>query len=155
MKKLLLLIFILGNMAFVFGQSPTDSITVVNNKFMQYGQPMTTNQLMSIMQDSPKAIKEMSIAKSNSGIANVLGYVGGFMVGWPLGTMLGGGKPNWTVAGIGAGVLLMAIPLASSANKHTKKAVRLYNQSLQNVGQRKTEWHLGINPNGIGLVLRF
>lgn len=30
----------------------------------------------------------------------ILSYAGGFMIGWPIGTAIGGGKPAWALAGI-------------------------------------------------------
>ena len=39
---------------------------------------------------------------------------GGFLIGWPLGTALAGGDPNWTLAAIGAGCVAIAIPRPSS-----------------------------------------
>jgi predicted MFS family arabinose efflux permease len=156
MRKIVLLIVVFfTGFSFVVGQSSGDSIMVVRNTFVQHGQSLSPAQLLSVVESNPEAKKEMEIAKSNASVANVLGYAGGFMVGWPIGTMLGGGEPNWTLAGIGLGVILLAIPFGSGYTKHATRAVRIYNKSLQETGQRKTEWHLGLNRNGIGLVVHF
>ncbi len=43
--------------------------------------------------------------------AQVLGGIGGALVGWQLGTYIGGGEPNWTLAAVGGGLIAVAIPL--------------------------------------------
>lgn len=43
---------------------------------------------------------------------NILAVIGGALIGWPLGTAIGGGDPEWVLAAAGAGVLAIAIPLA-------------------------------------------
>ena len=47
----------------------------------------------------------------------LLGGIGGFLVGWTLGTALGGGDPDWTVAGVGAGFIALSIPFAIKVKK--------------------------------------
>ena len=39
----------------------------------------------------------------------IFSYAGGFMIGYPLGTALGGGEPNWAMANIGAGLKAASI----------------------------------------------
>ena len=60
----------------------------------------------------------------------ILSYAGGFMIGWPIGTAIGGGKPAWALAGIGGGLVAVAIPLSISSNKKMETAVRQYNAGL-------------------------
>ena len=37
-------------------------------------------------------------------------------VGHSIGTAIGGGDPEWALAGVGAGLIAVAIPISSSAN---------------------------------------
>jgi hypothetical protein len=99
----------------------------------------------------------MNKAKTSGTFATVLGYAGGFLIGWPIGTAIGGGKANWGLAGIGAGILAIAFPVASGADKKTKQAVELYNASLNPTSyfQSKPELNVVANANGIGLAMRF
>ena len=97
----------------------------------------------------------MKIAKSNYDIGTVFGFAGGFLVGWPLGTALGGGEPNWTLAGIGAGLIVVSIPFSTSYTKHAKKAVGIYNTGLSQTGLRKIDFNLGLTCNGIGIKMTF
>ena len=76
------------------------------------------------------------------------------MVGWTLGAALGGGEPNWTVAGIGAGHIGVAIPFSIKANREAKKSVTIYNE---NPGKTsfidRTTIDLRISGNTVGLLL--
>lgn len=53
----------------------------------------------------------------------LVGEVGGFMIGWPIGLALGGGETNCTMACIRAGLLVALITIIHSINKKVKKAV--------------------------------
>ncbi len=69
--------------------------------------------------------------KSNAAGAFVLGIVGGAMVGWPVGTMLGGGKFNHSVFAVGMSVSTISLILQEVAGYKARKIVRRYNELLQ------------------------
>jgi len=78
------------------------------------------------------------------------------MVGWPVGTAIGGGDPNWAMAGIGAGLIVVTIPISQKFNKQAKQAVDIYNLGLQETSfWDKRELRFSMNGNGLGLTLRF
>lgn len=99
--------------------------------FFQNGQKLRPGELLKITQINPEAYKEMKKAKSGFDVATIFGSIGGFLIGWPLGTALAGGDPNWALAGIGAGLVVVAIPFNSSYVKHAKNSVRIYNAGLE------------------------
>lgn len=77
-------------------------------------------------------------------------------VGWSIGTVIGGGEPNWTMAGIGAGLIVVAILISQSFNKKVKHAVETYKGGLQTSSfWDKNELKLILTGNGIGLTLIF
>ncbi|ALJ00411.1 hypothetical protein DC20_17320 [Rufibacter tibetensis] len=142
----------------LFAQSPTDTIEVKKGfspVFRQNGENLNLNQLMELTKSNPEAYKEMKIAKSKAGFVSALGYAGGFLVGYPLGTAIGGGKPNWSLAGIGAGVLALSLPFSSSFTKHTQNAIRIYNNGLTQTSMNPVDFKLGFTGNGLGLNLKF
>jgi len=108
-----------------------------------------------IMQNNTVALEYLKSAKGNSGFANVLGYAGGFLIGYPIGTAIGGGKPNWMLAAIGCGLIVIDIPILSSANKNVRKAVNAYNHEGMASRVEKYDIRLGMNQNGMGLAFRF
>lgn len=78
------------------------------------------------------------------------------MVGYPIGTAIGGGDPNWLLAGIGASLIVFSIPLSQSFNTKAKQAIDTYNRGLQTSSSlERSELKFSISGNGIGLVLRF
>lgn len=135
MKKIrlilsLLTFFILS----VSAQNPLDSITLQKTfggyQVNQGDQTLNMSKLISIMESNEQALKEIKIAQSTNTIAAIFGFAGGALIGWPLGTAIGGGEPNWKLAGIGAGLVVIAIPLGSKTNRHIRKAVDIYNRGL-------------------------
>lgn len=141
-----------------YGQNKSDSIEIkkaLGTIFRQNGKNLTPRQLLDITQSNTEAYKEMKIAKSNYDIGLVFGFAGGFLVGWPLGTAIAGGEPNWTLAGIGAGLILVSIPFSTAYTKHAKNAVNLYNNGLKSTGLNNVDFKIGLTYNGIGVKVIF
>jgi hypothetical protein len=85
----------------------------------------------------------------------IFGLPGGFLIGWPLGTAAAGGKPNWVLAGIGAGLTVVSMTFSGAYSKHARNAVNLYNNGLKKVGRSRSEIEVGLMCNGIGAKIRF
>ena len=126
-------------------------------KYSQDGKQLKMGQMVDIMEANADAVLLMKKAKSNNGLGNVIGMIGGFMVGWPVGTAIGGGDPNWALAGIGAGLIVVGIPISSSAFKNANKAVDLYNGSLGtgSLFREQPSYSITTNQNGLGLIVSF
>jgi len=158
MKKVIF-IGILSILIFsAFGQNSTDSIEIkkqFGTVFRQNGKNLTPNQLITVTSSNPDAYKEMKIAKSNYGAGMVLAYAGGFLVGWPIGTAIGGGDPNWALAGIGAGLIAGSIAFTSAYTNHTKKAVTIYNNGLKQTGFYNIKFNVGLTCSGVGVTIKF
>ena len=109
------------------------------------------------MEPNSEAHALIQSARSTNNIAVGLSAVGGGLIGWPIGSAIGGGDPQWILAGIGAGVILIAIPISISANKKSLKAFDLFNAGLtyQPPESPTSQWHLVSNGSGIGLSWQF
>ena len=156
-KSTLILIFVLV-FCNVFGQSVSDTITVkkaIGTVFQQNGKNLAPRDLLKITEANPEAYNEMKIAKSNNDAASVFGFIGGALIGWPIGTAIAGGEPNWALAGIGVGVIVIAIPFSTAYTKHAKNAVRIYNEGLKQTLINKTEFKFGLLSYGIGVGINF
>lgn len=127
----------------------------IGYKFTLNNEALTLDKLSNIMQNNPISMEYYKKAKSTTGIITVLSYAGGFLIGYPIGTMVGGGQPNWTMAAIGCGLIAVAIPIASSADKNLLKAVQAYNQGRSVSFKDNYEIKLGVNQNGLALAIRF
>ena len=141
-------------------QSTRDSILI--NKvfggyqFYQGNTRLNMSQLVNTMKPDERAWQLAKKAQSTNTIGTIIGFAGGALVGWPLGTALAGGDPEWIMAGIGAGLIVVAIPLSQKFNKQVKQAVSTYNSSLRgNSFWDKNELKILMKGNGVGLVLNF
>ena len=133
-----------------------DTIQISGHKYTYNGQILTMNSMEELLQYNPKAMEYFNKAKGTAGFTNILAYAGGFLIGWPIGTALGGGQPNWTMALIGCGIVAIALPIASGANTNFKKAVETYNMGLMpSPKTQKYDFRMGMNQNGLALVIRF
>ncbi len=161
MKRILTIwLLLIAGFSFAFGQSSSDSITIKKgfggNQYYQNDQVLKLPQMVKIMKLNEQASKEIKTAQSTYTLASILGGAGGFMLGWPIGTALGGGEPNWTMAGIGAGLLLVSIPINQKFNTQVKTAVDTFNGDLPTSSFfDKSELKLAFTNNGFGLSMRF
>lgn len=161
MRKTALIIALLAlNLSFSFAQTATDSILIKKAgreyQFYQGGERLNMRQLLVIMHSNEMAFKQMRSAQSSYTLGLFVGMTGGFMVGYPLGTALAGGEPNWTIAIIGGALIVAYIPISQGFNKKSHQAVETYNAGLQTTSFWDThELNLSITTNGLGIALNF
>jgi len=142
------------------GQTSSDSITMKKvfggYQYSKANVTLTMNQLVSVMKPNEEAYKQIKSAQSNYVLATIISGAGGAFIGYPIGTAIGGGEPNWLLAGIGAGLVVISIPITQKVNEQAKQAVDIYNRGLQNTSfWYDKEIMLSASGNGIGFVLRF
>ena len=97
----------------------------------------------------------MTLAKSQHDLSLLFGIPGGFLIGWPIGTYIADGIPNWKIAGVGAILTLISIKCTMSYNQHARSAVQHYNEGLSREESTKTRLNLRICNNGLGLTIWF
>jgi hypothetical protein len=107
-----------------------DTIFISKNKFVLSGVEMNFKQTLEVMKDVPEAYQLMKKARNNNMVATAFGFITGFSIGVPLGQALGGGEPEWGIAAIGGGALIIAIPFMLKTKKLSKLSVRKYNQEI-------------------------
>jgi hypothetical protein len=119
-----------------------DSVYVVSPK-----------QVMQIMKEDPLALAEFQKAKSNYSASGVLGFIGGVMIGFPVGTAIAGGQPEWGLAAGGAVlVLIAAIPLDRAFKRHATTALDIYNKKHTAFRPRTNYYLSGL---GAKIVIKF
>lgn len=124
-------------------------------KYKFNDQVLTLNSFEEVVLNNSTATEYFKKARGTSGFISVLGYAGGFLIGYPVGTALGGGKPNWTLAAVGCGLVAIAIPIASSADKNLLKAARAYNEGKPISKVEPYDIKVGVSQNGLALAIRF
>ena len=97
----------------------------------------------------------MKIAKSKYDTGTIFGFAGGFLIGWPIGTAVTGGDPEWVLVGVGAGLILVSIPFSISYNKHAKSAVIRYNSIQSPEESNEVDLKFGFTNNGIRIRMIF
>ena len=119
-------------------------------EFVKGGQVLTLRGAMQQMEEVPEAYKLMKKAKNQADFATILGFAGGFMAGWPVGTAIGGGDPDWALAAAGAGLFFLSLPIQLKFKKTATKAIGIYNQD-----KGFSSIKLQLAPGRVGWVVRF
>jgi hypothetical protein len=158
MKKLIFITLAVISTFSCFAQYDRDTIEIrqkLGKVFYQHDEILTSKTLYYILNSNDSAALEVKQAKANLFPLYLFSCTGGALIGWPIGTAIGGGDANWTLAIIGAGCVLLSIPFQVGYNKHILQAVTIYNRDLQQIGIKKPILELGMARNGFGVAVRF
>ncbi|MBU2940570.1 hypothetical protein KO494_13565 [Lacinutrix sp. C3R15] len=125
--------------------------------FYEDGNKIPLNALIEKVSPHAEVLHLVKMSKTKGVFATVISFSGGALIGWPIGAAISGGDPNWVLAGIGAGLAIVAIPVGASAKKDAEKAVGLYNATLHATSfqECKPQYKIIANGNGIGLAMYF
>lgn len=111
-------------------------------------------ELLEMMKPYPEAYHEMKNASNNVKIARGSSFVGAFLVGIPIGSAIAGKEPNWTLATVGSGFVVAAIPFYVSFKKGSKRALNIYEYEIMKPFNTSTA-HLKLGECGVGISLSF
>lgn len=153
-----MIILFLGVTVVSKAQTPSDSIFIHKNffgyNFYQTDTKLNFNQLPYIMEADLEAHQLIKKASSNNTISAIISGTGGFLIGWQLASALVGGEPNWIIAGVGGGLIVISIPINSKSYRQSLQAVGMYNTRL--VAKRsKPKLFLCTTNRGVGLRMVF
>lgn len=135
-------------------EGPIEISPTQKNAYLMNGEYLDTDALKTTMASNPVSMAYMRKADVNSGFATAFSIAGGLLAGIPVGQALGGGDPNWALAGIGVGLFLVALPLEGAHNKNVRAAVEEYNSGLDRTSSR-VQLQLGLSPHGVGFTMKF
>ncbi len=161
MKKIILFkFFLILSIISVFSQT-TNTLRVESGirdrvEFYQNNKKLNIYEVMHIMETNDIAYKIMKSAQNSLGLAYFFGIIGGLLIGFPLGTALTEGNPNWKLAAVGGGLALISFSIKKSYKQKVRTAVNFYNTGL-NTGmlQNKTKVNFYITSNGVAMALSF
>ena len=88
---------------------------------------LSPKQVLNIIKTNPVAYNEFKRAKVNYNVAGVLGFTGGVLIGFPIGTAIAGGDPEWALAAGGAALILASIPFNRAFKGRAFGALELFN----------------------------
>ncbi len=157
MKKGILLIFGLFLLNSSFGQEIELKATPLGYKFIQNGKKLKWKELVAATESNVEANLLIRKARTHNTISTVGALLGGALIGIPLGQSASDQDPNWTLAYIGGGIALVAIPFSFSGFNKVNKGIDDYNLSLKSASiyHFKPEFQVIANGNGIGLSMNF
>lgn len=152
---LFLIIFVLNGLL-----AQKDTITAIRfpggYRFEVNRTTVTINKMIDMMKDNPEAYKAMRHAKSSNNVGNLLGYTGGFLIGFPFGYAITGGEAPWVMAGVGAILVGFSLPIMKTAKKQALKAVEEYNKEIRkSLGPPPPSVRFGMTYGGAGIILQF
>jgi hypothetical protein len=125
-------------------------------KYSKGNEILSLKKINVLVKEDPKAYAYMKKAVVGSSIAQVFGGIGGGLIGYTLGTAAGGGDAEWSIALVGCGFIVVALPLAHSADKNVLKAVQTYNRGIKPISSINSyNLKLTATTSGIGLRLTF
>jgi len=151
-----LVFFVITAIAQTSGDSIAMKKVFGGYQYLQNGKILTLPQLENLMKTNAEASKIFKSVKTTNVFLSILSYSGGFCVGYPIGQAIGGGDPIWEMAAVGAGLIIIAIPIANGLTKKMNKAVDVYNGGIRSTSfWDDKELKLQITGNGVGLALRF
>jgi len=140
-------------------QFNVDSILTVK-KGLEYrcfadGYELTPENMKFVMRNNPESLQYLKKVQVTSIITFGISFFGGTLIGWPIGAVIYGDKPNWIIGIIGCGVVATTIPLIDSSNRNLKKAVDCYNRGVPSTEKPNIDVSIGLNSNGLGVLFRF
>jgi hypothetical protein len=136
--------------------SASDSIIIRENRMYHKGYLLTDSYaLTALMKTNDEAYMKYKSSVAPGMISYFLSYMGGFFIGWQIGTAMGGGDPNWGVAGIGAGLIIVAIPIKLGSVKKQLESVDIYNRGARHTSHRNTEFNAGFTGNKLMFCVKF
>jgi len=154
-----------------FSQVSTSPITKEKKRYYHEGKALKPVELLTLLKNNPASAEEYQIAKKNSNIGNPLIAIGTatILVGSIVnlastikeaddasqGKVSSTSTTGLSIMLIGVGFDLIGLPFAISANKHYKKAIAQYNESVKSSGIKNLQLNMAVNPNGLTLRMRF
>jgi hypothetical protein len=135
MRKSILVIFLAILFSFA-AKAQQDSLRYTSSffsgsKFYHGDRKITLGEAKSIILPGTEAYTYLQKGRSQTTIATVLSVIGGALVGYEVGKMIGGGELNGGVIGAGAAFIAVSIPFEIGSRKNLKKAAYSYNASLR------------------------
>ncbi len=163
MKKYLIsFILVLGIFLIkVSAQSALDTLsyseTLNGFKFSYMNQPISSNEVSALIENNLDAYDAYESGRE----AKVFGYVfftiGSSLIVYPFITSVTGNETNWAFTFAGMAFVGLSIPIFNSYHKNTKKALELYNGSLNppTGDLHSKSLNLGFTNSGLGLSYQF
>ena len=127
------------------------------NKFYKGDTIYSINGVLEELAINEQPYNLMLKAKKDNTFAQIFGAAGGLLIGWPIGTALGGGEPKWCLAGIGAAFAAISIPLSINFKKKANQAIKDHYSLITGSSKQryKPTYHMGMSATSVKLRVQF
>jgi hypothetical protein len=96
--------------------------------FYQNDKKLSTRDMFTRMRTNPVAFKYFNKSRTNNTIGFIIGFVGGFCIGYELAQLAFNNKGiQWGVIGTGIGLVGISIPFSIWETRNARTAVYYYN----------------------------
>ena len=146
MKRIAIFLFLFFFAGSLHAQTIAVYKTFGGLRFERDSVPISAKQVYTILEDVPEARAVFAQARVNSTIASVLGFAGGILIGFPLGSALVGADPEWGLALAGAALIGISIPFNKAFDRHSADAIDLYNNK-KSARQKARGFHTFRKPS--------
>src|SRR4051812_2666392 len=114
---------------------------------------VSPRQVLQIMnKDNSLAYEEFKKGRKLETAGGIMGFVGGVLILFPIGSAIAGADPEWSFVAAGGALIVGSIPLHRSYKRHAQNAIDTYNAGL-------TSWRpkpsLFFSKNGMGIQFKF
>ena len=157
MKKTFLIAILLVAVNTSFCQQIDMKIGFWGYKFENNGEKLDLQELYELTESQPEAHQLLKKGLKQRTYVNILSIVSGGLLAIPINQALYNKEENWTLAYIGAGIIVASIPLSLSAFNKINKGIDDYNISLKSAHSSniKPKFFIITNNNGVGLSMNF
>jgi len=127
---------------------------------------LKSRDVKQLLRNDSRALSAFKTGQTLEVLSTVVGAAGGGMVGWTIGTYLAGpkrnrfGQPteniqmNWTVFGIGAGLVAASTVLSIFGRKSKVDAINTYNEKFPSPSASRNAPQIMLAEEGIGIAVR-
>ena len=160
---MLRLLFILLLSSFFFSICTAQKLEFKKRKgkhlILRNDKKLSKHEALAVMSKIPEATELLNSANKMGDWANVLTISSGLIVGYEISRFFTTKREESNLArlSIGVGLFSIAVPLKTGRKANQKKAVEIYNDTMNfsSLEQEKPELYIASNQNGLSLQLHF
>ncbi len=153
MKKILLTFALLLSVL-----SFSQEINLERGKYYVNGSQISTRETKQLLTSNAEALSKFKsgLGKESAG-GFLIGFGGALVITDLVVGLVSDVKYPTAATYIGAGALIVAIPVLSGKNKKIKEGIDLYNSGLKNLGETNSNFEVNLigNQRGYGIQIRF
>jgi uncharacterized membrane protein YebE (DUF533 family) len=132
-------------------------VNLLGYRFFQDGERLNWRELEAATMAVEEANELIKRARSQRTISNTMAFLGGGLIGIPLGQQSADRDPTWELAYIGGAIAVVSFHLSFRAFNNVNKGVDTYNMAIAPSTSYRFQPEMFVinNQNGFGLSVRF